>query len=528
MSLSNLLHALDSGQPHHALRMALETWRTTHHPTVAAIVHQLGERARTTPASNAQWLEVARRDDPTEVEWLIERLRVGVPVPTTEGPNDVHHATWSERLLTLAARAPDPRLAQALLGFFVTPTLALWAVGTPPPIFRGCGDALMAMSDPRCVEPLRVSPPHGTMSFAREMQLHLAAKVAEHLAATVVVDPPDLSDWEALLTRLVPAPPAQAAHLLASVQQAPEQLDVRAVYADVLSQAADPRGTFIALQLAARTAPSPENERQQHALLSKHEKTWLGPLHGLVDVEWRDGFPTVATLRSRTATDAAWAAAAADERVSTLTSVRQGGAPLERFVEFLHSPRLTNLRELDLSVNALRRLNAPVWFATLERLTAPSTALNALSTLEPARLPRLHWLTLATKGARSLESVLEAGAEVPLVRAMERLRLHGLSSGPALVSCVERSWPEGAWPVLELGWHHRFSRRDDGLHYAVVSEEEQAAVRYLQTMTQPVRQVTLLRLPDSSDFMAQKLENEAAARGVPFAVERVTEQDLEP
>ena len=81
-----------------------------------------------------------------------------------------------------------------------------------------------------------------------------------------------------------PAPkPKSANELLAEVLADPEADAPRMVYADWLTQAGDPRGEFIALQLErdrlGEGAPAQLAERKAE-LLKKHKKAWVGEFAG--------------------------------------------------------------------------------------------------------------------------------------------------------------------------------------------------------------------------------------------------------
>lgn len=77
------------------------------------------------------------------------------------------------------------------------------------------------------------------------------------------------------------------ADLLARVHEAPDDLVVRSIYADALQAVGDPRGEFIALQLAHADPTSAD------ALLDTHWREWLGPLAACTTrrgITFRHGF----------------------------------------------------------------------------------------------------------------------------------------------------------------------------------------------------------------------------------------------
>jgi len=122
-----------------------------------------------------------------------------------------------------------------------------------------------------------------------EREIYAAARAAiEQLQATAA-DPALLAD--AARAKLPAA--GDPAALLAEHAAAPGDLALRSVLADVLQQAGDPRGEFIALQLAIAngTADAGAGKRAA-ALLKRHADAWTGPLPGVVaaSVRFERGF----------------------------------------------------------------------------------------------------------------------------------------------------------------------------------------------------------------------------------------------
>jgi uncharacterized protein (TIGR02996 family) len=69
--------------------------------------------------------------------------------------------------------------------------------------------------------------------------------------------------------------------LLQRVLDDPDDIAMRCVYADALSDAGDPRGELIQLQCAERPLGRTQKSREK-ALLKKHLDEWLGPLAKVV------------------------------------------------------------------------------------------------------------------------------------------------------------------------------------------------------------------------------------------------------
>ncbi|MDP1919939.1 MAG: TIGR02996 domain-containing protein [Myxococcales bacterium] len=74
-----------------------------------------------------------------------------------------------------------------------------------------------------------------------------------------------------------------ASMMLAAIVAHPDDDTPRAVFADWLTERRDPRGEFIALQLArTQRKATPEERRREAALLASHRQALLGPFDGLV------------------------------------------------------------------------------------------------------------------------------------------------------------------------------------------------------------------------------------------------------
>jgi uncharacterized protein (TIGR02996 family) len=104
---------------------------------------------------------------------------------------------------------------------------------------------------------------------------------------------------------------------LAAIYADPARDEPRSVYADWLVERGDPRGEFIALQLARKSGPPTKREKELEWL---HGRSWLGPLAGKVDpgsVRFERGFVASASVLDDLDGDPAW---------STLVEI-WGGVP---------------------------------------------------------------------------------------------------------------------------------------------------------------------------------------------------------
>lgn len=228
-------------------------------------------------------------------------------------------------------------------------------------------------------------------------------------------------------------------NLLAAIYADPAATGPKAVYADWLQQHGDPRGEFIALQLASDSFTAKER-----ALIRLHDKDWRHPFGpGAGHVEYRDGFPIRAAYHTGPIDeDPAWAT------VVSATSVPAS--------DRAHVPMLTELRELgDGDVYQLTRLTRPLAVTSLHWRQSPQlpwntglaqvdvfdeldriTVLPALRTLHLVR-----WVTrrsqiervLASKLGRQLEHLSVDLAVADLAHVVELLAPLELETATLLV-----------------------------------------------------------------------------------------------
>jgi uncharacterized protein (TIGR02996 family) len=181
--------------------------------------------------------------------------------------------------------------------------------------------------------------------------------------------------------------------LLAAILDYPSDDERRAVYADRLVERGDPRGEFIALQLArARRGLAADEEAREQALLRKHEPAWLDGLSRLLagsSVVWERGFLAACIMVPDRRVDAELA------RPIFATVTRLGVARSTGDVAaFVLHPRLRALVALAANVSLAPRL--------------PGTSLGA-------RLAELH-----VDGASpvALPSLVESASGLPALRRL--------------------------------------------------------------------------------------------------------------
>jgi uncharacterized protein (TIGR02996 family) len=238
--------------------------------------------------------------------------------------------------------------------------------------------------------------------------------------------------------RAKPPPPPRgngtAPRLLAAIAEDLTDDHARQVYADLLMERGDPRGTFIAMQLGA-----PRDERAELALLKKHATRWLGPLAGLVGRElgigrdyfdrrtrFERGFVTCCTIDS---TAPRLRALATEPVLATLEHVGlPRNTPHRQFLEslevFLDNAALPALRSLEVSGNTVALVLASAHAKRLEALRITGSSSAALAQAAAATLPDLRTLWFRLEGGVVADEVTFEAAKQALSRpSLERLEV---------------------------------------------------------------------------------------------------------
>lgn len=308
-----------------ALVALLDTWRETRDQGVAGVIDKLSAVLAQEEAPGESYAEVAERGDVLDVPWLLAQL--------TEG----NAAACTPKAAALLKTPADPRIAARCLAIFSTPP---WHATGSQPFYTALAKVFEKNAEPRVLAPLEAVP-DGLARLIRgeEMLSKLQQRTRTlHAAMSKIVGGlPRLSKQEkakvqAMSKRSFVAAAAPVSsrepssarastgvserELFAAVHEAPNDDERRAILADLLSAKGDPRGEFIALQLAReKAAPSEAAAKREMALVKKHQAVWLGeaaptiqyktsPHLGAnrtfgfsVRVRWRRGFLTGAILQ---------------------------------------------------------------------------------------------------------------------------------------------------------------------------------------------------------------------------------------
>jgi uncharacterized protein (TIGR02996 family) len=285
-----------------------------------------------------------------------------------------------------------------------------------------------------------------------------------------VLAPEDRARVQTIGTMLDQARATRAAtgpELLAAIVEAPTDLDRRQVYADYLLSIGDPRGEFIALQLAElRGTLDQAGKARANALMSEHANAWLGNLaRALVRSSTRfvGGFLSAAQVKqnhrglARLIGDPVWA-----------TVERLDHAPPELVRDpIMRSLRWVRWRDYQLFAAVERPLSLP----TLEQLDVdivdwPGQPLQRA--IEPVEhWPRLRSVALSPEYHVELDQLawLWSGA---LGRRLHRVAVGlGGSGGLGLASYLRSLRSAQPAALIELTvdnhvLHCRFTRSDDG------------------------------------------------------------------
>jgi len=305
-------------------------------------------------------------------------------------PNIARHA-----YALAASRRPDPRIA-ATLSHFLEHYPYAHADGA---LDRELVDGLVAMNDPRYWGQLRMAAkewePRRGRYVRRRLPIDHIVEVAKNL-----VDRPVAPYLDRTIAHILDRTKPDTRNVVALLDAVYADLASdapRAIYADALQDAGNPRGEFITLQL---TNPGTRREKQ---LQRANERAWLGPLDKAVQksgLVWRRGFPATAKL--------AW------RSMKQLSPSDRGWHTLE---------------EIDVGEAWGEDLIA--WLATLPQLRKVERL--RCNELMAARTP-LPWTHLKPRAGRGLTSAFSR------FTALEELDLSLLSlpEGRAIVDAIQR------------------------------------------------------------------------------------------
>ena len=365
-AIDDVERALSDDDLRTALARMRDVWEERRDPAIADAIDRVSARARaafTPPAARTNvafqkaWLELAAASDPVGAAWLAETLVA--KIPRSDG-DDIFVA----RLQALRAAKPDPRLARALLALSIDDVnLARWQ-------FDEVEETIARLGDGRTRAAIEA------LIAAGEGEEWQERGTLDKLAAVRPVPPSERARWAALASDAVAAVTAgDPKALLDAVYAAPDDDGARAVLADCLQSAGDPRGELIAIQLAeAEGHASPEATKRADALVKEHKREWLGPFVRVCSrATFRRGFISELVFEGTwKASKKAWAELAKDPRLATVESIGGKVTP-DIFALFFASDAMRSLRTVDVDADpivealaarrpkSLRELRSPSW-----------------------------------------------------------------------------------------------------------------------------------------------------------------------
>ncbi|MBL8916760.1 MAG: TIGR02996 domain-containing protein [Archangium sp.] len=254
------------------LTALLVAWKKVRHPRIAELIDAVSAQlvraagpvvAVSVPERVKQCIALVRSNDALELGRVL----------ATDWPG-----TWQQALplVHALAKVDDPRVAaefarQVDRGHYASlASRKLWM-----PVFR----RLVGLKDTRQLAVLQAQTSRSKGQSWRTTVQSLEATALQRLAA---LEAPVLSAADEAALAQLEAPHARdakltedGAKLLSAVYANPDDVSLRAVYADWLTEHGDPRGEFISLQLSP---PSRTSEVRMRALHKKHWRTWMGPL----------------------------------------------------------------------------------------------------------------------------------------------------------------------------------------------------------------------------------------------------------
>ncbi len=260
-ALGGALTAMREGDGARALRLLIKQWRKTPHPTLSRLIQELGTELapkRKSVASQRpfyreeRWKKVHGAGRPEDLDYLL----TGLPVLTAPALHAV--------VPLLAERAPDPRLERFLLDCVRDPQREQLVLSLAPHI---------SFEEPQHVQELQSILQKAPLSEKLRRAL-------EHCLGRSEAPAPLPQELEPTLEALAAGSWSESsANLFTQIYATPEDDAPRAILADALQEADDPRGEFIQLQLGPST---PTSASRQAELLSQHRSQWLGPFAPVV------------------------------------------------------------------------------------------------------------------------------------------------------------------------------------------------------------------------------------------------------
>ena len=395
LQLDRARQALRGRRWREASHRLLDAWAACPDARLIDVLDQIDARANA-PEIGAAWAARARSNDPLDV----------APLCALPSPRGVHDA-WT-RASALLDRSRDPRIARwasrQLDERYQSALAGIWLR-----LIEHHGDASTPLREtygrpgttPAVPDALDVLP--GIRALLRARAGRAPDRAVEALQAALLEDPADRD-------------------LLGLIYANPDDRDARAVYADLLSEAGDPRGEFVALGLGPGTA---EALRRAKLLWNAHAAEWYAPLVGAVNLAasgHEGGFLEHAIAVREHGRDLSEAMGAACWQTVRRIALTQ--APIA-FVRLLvdracrHVVEVTGLGDDHYTALGGQTLH---WQRLSARITVSVTGVR-----DPPRFPELREVTVP-----GWSTVI--GVRLPLWDTVEHLRVEGAHPGDVMQS----------------------------------------------------------------------------------------------
>jgi uncharacterized protein (TIGR02996 family) len=287
---------IDLREPAGRLELLLATWRTHRGSELSALAHRastIAARGRDAITGTnhlelqASWLAVEAKRDPVDLDRLLATLTAG------------RCEQAIARLAKLAKRPIDPRTLEKIVVIVeADPKLRRGETSLVPftskpnrPFWNDLLALLAEQGDATIVARLRVVAARETETQFEEW---LSASLVKMLPTLDGRAPTPLDaaaqDAIAAIAKQIDRDESTAQpsadtgdSLFSAVWAAPDDDAPRHVLADFLSERGDPRGEFIALQLARHGGTlDAAGKKREKELLKRHKKQWLGPIAPLI------------------------------------------------------------------------------------------------------------------------------------------------------------------------------------------------------------------------------------------------------
>lgn len=299
------------------------------------------------------------------------------------------------RLEAVTSWSRDPRTSRALVQLL---SGVPWSSDSSKPAWSAAFALMAKQNDARLVALAKELPSKWKVRASMQGWLERAfARAVESMKPLEVsATAEEKKSLDAVVKAFATAKPKKTAggrdeqSLLAAIFANPADDAPRHVLADLLQEKNDPRGEFIALQLAG-------DEKAANRLLKANAKKWLGALAPVLgaDVEFRRGFPAVGKTKFRHQADAEkygalteWATLEQLEW-GTPTPIPKGQTPFCRFI----GPAFRHLRHADgPHLPSLLEASEPWGLESLSVSVRDSNDVRALGEKLPTLFPKLKRL----------------------------------------------------------------------------------------------------------------------------------------